>query len=37
MIGLDIFIITIASTTAITFIGLAAKAYDIVRSDWRRG
>ena len=37
VIGLDILILAIVSTTAITLVGFAAKAYDIVRKDWHRG
>jgi hypothetical protein len=36
MIGLDLFILTIASTAAITLVGFAAKAYDILRKDFSR-
>ena len=34
MIGLDLFILAIASITAITLVGFAAKAYEVVRGDW---
>ncbi len=34
MIGFDIFILFIASTTAISLVGFAAKAYEVVRNDW---
>ena len=37
MIGLDIFILALATTAAVACVGFAAKAYDIVRKDWRRG
>jgi len=36
MIGFDILILLVVSTAAITLVGLAAKAYDIVRKDWSR-
>ncbi len=34
MIGFDIFILFIASTTAITLIGFAAKGYEVILSNW---
>ena len=34
MMGLDIFILVIASAAAITLVGFAAKAYEVVRNDW---
>ncbi len=34
MIGIDIFILFMASTTAVTLVGFAAKAYEVVRSEW---
>ena len=34
MIGFDILILAVASAAAITLVGFAAKAYDIVRKDW---
>jgi hypothetical protein len=34
VIGFDLFILAIASTSAIVIVGFAAKAYDIVRKDW---
>jgi hypothetical protein len=36
VIGFDLFILAIASTSAIVIVGFAAKAYDIVRKDWNR-
>jgi hypothetical protein len=37
MIGLDLLILAIASTTAITLVGFAAKAYDILRNEYSKG
>jgi hypothetical protein len=34
MIGFDILILAVAVSAAITLVGFAAKAYDIVRKDW---
>ena len=34
MIGVDLFILAIASASAITLVGFAAKAYEVVRKDW---
>ena len=34
VIGFDLFILAIASTSAIVLVGFAAKVYDIVRRDW---
>jgi len=34
MIGFDVLILAVALAAAITLIGFAAKAYDIVRKDW---
>ena len=36
MIGFDLLILTLASTAAVTLVGFAAKAYDILRNDWLR-
>jgi hypothetical protein len=36
VIGFDLFILAIASTSAIILVGFAAKAYDIVRKDWNK-
>jgi hypothetical protein len=36
MIGFDILILVLALPASITLVGFAAKAYDIVRKDWRR-
>jgi len=37
MIGLDILILAVASSVAITLVGFAAKAIDILRKDLSRG
>jgi len=34
MIGFDILILSVAVCAAITLVGFAVKAYDIVRKDW---
>ncbi len=36
MNGLDLVILAILSTSAIVIVGLAAKAYSILRNDWNR-
>ena len=36
MIGFDILILALALPASIALVGFAAKAYDIVRNDWRR-
>jgi hypothetical protein len=33
--GIDLVILAILTTTAIVIVGLAAKAYDMLRNDWR--
>lgn len=37
MIGLDLLILAVASSVAITIVGFAAKAIDILRKDLSRG
>jgi hypothetical protein len=34
MIGFDILILAVTLPASITLVGVAAKAYDIVRKDW---
>jgi hypothetical protein len=33
--GIDLIILAILTTTAIVIVGFAAKAYDMLRNDWR--
>ena len=36
MVGFDILILAVAISAAVTLVGFAAKAYDILRKDWSR-
>jgi hypothetical protein len=34
MVGFDILVLAVATAAAVTLVGFAAKAYDILRKDW---
>jgi len=34
MVGIDILVLAVATSAAVTLVGFAAKVYDILRKDW---